>query len=133
ERQIELVEKLEGCIQLHQRGFQRRSREPRSVEGARPKHVAAGPGEAVPIANSSAQVVLHALAEDLTVLVVILVRKRPCFCSAVLYGLNAFEERLTHLATPNAVETLPLCRYFTAHVAHPQPQERSFARETIPL
>src|SRR5262249_1211744 len=72
ERDAELLEQLEGHRELVL-GLRHRitaRSEPRAREGALAEHVVARPAEAVPEADREAELILHALAEDLAVGVV---------------------------------------------------------------
>src|SRR6478736_3162327 len=94
ERRAELLEELEGDLQLQLRGLDRvLDLEPRPIEGTSPEHVTARPRERVPVADGAAEVLGHALAQDLLVLVVVLERKRVRAVFAFeLDWSNALEE-----------------------------------------
>src|SRR5690606_12192689 len=67
---VEQVEQLERHIGLEARAFHALVI-PGAIEGAAAKRVAAFPGKSVPIGNAGADMILHALAEDDFVLVVV--------------------------------------------------------------
>jgi hypothetical protein len=64
------IEHLEGHVGLHLRQ-RHRVAEPGALEGLAAERVAARPGKAVPIGDGKAQVVLHPLAQDHLVGVVV--------------------------------------------------------------
>ena len=66
EGHAEQLEHLEGDIGLELRLLHRVA-EPRPQEGRAAERIGAGPGEGVPVADGEAEVILHALAEDLPV------------------------------------------------------------------
>src|SRR5690606_2449778 len=75
ERDVEQVEELEGDVGLEPRLVHTLT-EPRAVEAAAAEGVAALPGEAVPVGDGGPDMVLHALAGDYLVLVVVAVGQR---------------------------------------------------------
>ena len=92
ERHIEQVEQLEGDVGLELGAFHALV-VPGAIEGAAAERVAAFPGEGVPVGDGGADVVLHPLAEDHLVLVVVAIGQRVLGARALeLDGLNALEE-----------------------------------------
>ena len=75
ERRIEEVEQLEGDVGLDL-GALHALVVPGAVEGAAAERVAAFPGEGVPVGDGGADVVLHPLAQDQLVLVVVAIGQR---------------------------------------------------------
>ena len=71
ERKAEDVEQLEGDVGLELARSPCRRREPWPLECRAAEHVEAGGDKTVPVADRGAQVVLHALAEDQLVAIVV--------------------------------------------------------------
>ncbi len=115
ERRAELLDELEGRIDLVPGGSHRvvRGRQPGSVEGPGAEHVGPGPVEGVPQADRDAEVVLHALARDEAVRLVDLERERLARGQpAELDPVRNLGEEASH-AHPPASSTCPPARLAT--------------------
>src|SRR5262249_17225588 len=99
ERRAELLEELEGDLQLQLRRLERALHlEPGPVEGAGAEHVRARPRERVPVANGAAQMLGDGFAEHHAVFVVVTKGQRICaLWPLVADRFDAREKRLTHV------------------------------------
>ena len=102
ERHAEDLEHLEGDICLHPRQIKAVT-EPRPVKGLPAERVAAGPGETVPIGHGKAQVVLHPLAEDHLVGVVMAEGKLVATVCAFKPDRRDILEKLGHVRSLSRV------------------------------
>src|SRR5690606_31136478 len=98
EGHAELVEELEGVLQLLLRALERVARGvPRAIEGARAEDVGARPREGVPVTDRRSELLLHRLAEHDALAVVVAIGERVGGVGAfVPDGLDVFEIALSH-------------------------------------
>ena len=104
ERETEDVEHLEGDVRLELRVRHVVIGEPWPVEGRAAEHVSAGADETVPVADGSAEMILHALAEDQLVAVIIAEGERVRRLRPFVTDRRDVAEkaRAAHLAPPSS-------------------------------